>query len=743
MKITGAKRKWLAQPARLPIQTRSPENANATRRLPRERRKSRARAPAPGTLSSQTPSPTASSTSSKSAPAPLVLAARSPSPTALTRSASSTASFPSPPPPTTPSPSALSSPIRSTTPSASSGYVSPITITPAHTFPQAAINNLRPLSSHPRSKPSETASQQLHFCNLALSLLDQASCQIPPASLDNQSLLPEQSTDSSSADPKSPSLGKRRYALVQHLPSGDYWSSLNSRQPSSSPTLHLKDLPTGHAELVAVLPTPSFSHDPKPPPPLGSYAPTTSHPKKTLPAQRHVASSAFLDYGPWASFAPSIDHDCEIIGRRELGEILWYRHERKTQKQVELDRGAITEPAEPELSVEAEFDADTELSDIFPPDTIQRLKAALDNTELDNLVDELLSRNQRALVQLQELQVSRLIKPGATSTTLDQQSEEWEIGMSDVSVHFIIHSSILHIAHNILESLEMLTSLRPRAASGQIISLVPPTSVLRQLHKSLALEPRSNWRGTLVSTRLSALRDDSTVKVRASSAVPATTSSSSSPAPSSVTPSASAAAPTTTPYAGYTYAYQAQPAQAYRPAVATTNNAATYPAYKPNNTSYYQNYMQGAQQQQQQQQYYGQQAYGAGATSQQPYAAYSNWFAHAQYSQAAAAAATGAAPAGRGTPQPTTPATAYGAYYQQPQQPKASGNLTSTVTTPAVANTVAANKAGTGAWLGYAGQAPTLPVSMRTANTGLPVANGYQTQQSYYGAYQTPQTSAK
>jgi hypothetical protein len=306
-------------------------------------------------------------------------------------------------------------------------------------FPQAAINNLRPLSSHPRSKPSETASQQLHFCNLALSLLDQASCQIPPTSLDTQSFLPEQPPDSSSADTKSPSLAKRRYALVQHLPSGDYWSSLNSRQPSSSPTFHLKDLPTGHAELVAVLPTPSSSHDPKPPPTLGSYAPSTPHPKKALPAQRHVASSAFLDYGPWATFAPSIDHDCETVGRRELGEILWYRHERKIQKQAELNRGIISEPEEPELSVDAEFDVDAELGHFFPPDTIQSLKTALDNTELENLVDELLSRNRRALVQLQELQVSRLTKPDAASTTLDQHSEEWEIGVYDAFVHFVFH----------------------------------------------------------------------------------------------------------------------------------------------------------------------------------------------------------------------------------------------------------------------------------------------------------------
>lgn len=298
-----------------------------------------------------------------------------------------------------------------------------------------------------------------------------------------------------------------------------------------------------------------------------------------------------------------------------------------------------------------------------------------------------------------------------------------------------------------MESLETLTSLRPRAASGEIVSIVPPTSVLRKLHKTLALEPRPGWHGTLTPTKATALRDDSTVKVRATSTAPATVSTSSSPAPTSVTPAASTTAPTTTPYTGYTYAYQAQQAQAYRPVAAATS-AATYTAYKPGATSYYQNYMQGTQQQQQQ--YYGQQAYGAGATSQQPYAAYSNWFAHAHYSQAAAAATAGAASTGRGTPQPAAAATAYGSYYQQPQQQRTAGSTTgAAATTPAVANTVAMNKAGTGvatgAWVGYTGQpqggvAPTLPIHVK-ATAGAPAANGYQPQQqqNYYGTYQVQQ----
>ncbi|KAJ3563760.1 hypothetical protein NP233_g8729 [Leucocoprinus birnbaumii] len=372
---------------------------------------------------------------------------------------------------------------------------------------------------------------------------------------------------------------------------------------------------------------------------------------------------------------------------------------------------------------------------------IHNLKAALDNAELENLVDELLTRNQRALVRLQELQIDRLSQPNPS--TVDETSEEWQI------------------AHGILESLETLISLRPRASSDDddhFLSIIPPSSVLRKLHKTLALEPHPGWRGNLPETRATALRDDSTVKVRAApqaAAVPAQTtaaaapaaaaSTSSSPAPTSITPAASTAAPTTTPYAGYTYAYSAQQAQAYRPA-AGASAAAAYTPYKTGATSYYQNYLQSAQAQPQ---YYGQQAYGAGAANQQPYAAYTNWFAHAQ--QYAAAAANSAA-TGRGTPQPATATAAYG-YYQQPavaqQQQRPAAPAT------AVANTAAMNKTASvsngvgvpGVWGGYAmGQQPTLPARTAPATTATPVAtNGvYQApqQQSYYGAYQTPQQPA-
>lgn len=61
----------------------------------------------------------------------------------------------------------------------------------------------------------------------------------------------------------------------------------------------------------------------------------------------------------------------------------------------------------------------------------------MDNAELENLVDELLTRNQRALVRLQELQIDRLTKEDSAATAIDEASEEWEIGMYGSLVHLM------------------------------------------------------------------------------------------------------------------------------------------------------------------------------------------------------------------------------------------------------------------------------------------------------------------
>src|SRR6202044_3682340 len=110
--------------------------------------------------------------------------------------------------------------------------------------------------------------------------LDQASFHSVPIPLDLESFFPSASEihdTTNDTDIKSNSKGKsksksptsepapapafkRKYALMQKLSGGEWWTSINS--DLGAPTVDgkaLKDLPTGHAELVAILPSPSTS----------------------------------------------------------------------------------------------------------------------------------------------------------------------------------------------------------------------------------------------------------------------------------------------------------------------------------------------------------------------------------------------------------------------------------------------------------------------------------------------------
>ncbi|TFK30696.1 hypothetical protein FA15DRAFT_751704 [Coprinopsis marcescibilis] len=588
---------------------------------------------------------------------------------------------------------------------------------------KAAVNNLRPISSLPRSRPSPAASQQHNFANLALSLIEQASLNAISAPLDVESILELVPEDDNSPS-KSPATGlKRRYALVQHLPQGDYWTSLSSDAPSST----LKQLLTGHAELVAILPS-SSSTSLDTVPTLGSISSRPLGPTKKIAGQRRVTTGGFLDYGPFASFAPSFDQNGEVVGQRQLAEVIYQKELKKrvaeeNRREQREGSGSVTavggdvvmngttsapDPAQPSTNLH-------ELEGLLPPEDIEAIKEALGSLELENAVQELLERNQRALQRLEELQWKRFSEGGANFTAVEEGSEEWET------------------ATHIMESLAALTSLRPRTSEQDGPSLVPPSSVLRKLHASLALEPSPGWYGNLPGARAVAFHDDSTIKVKP----PTATSASVTPAPAatpaaSIPPSANTAA---YPNYGYTYGTPSQQ-QPYRPA--------TYAAYKPGQApaGYYQQYPG------QQQSYYNQQNY-AGTSNQQPYgatsaqqpqayaAAYQGWYA--QYQQNAAAGAKGAA-----TPAANT--ASYGSYYNA----NAAVNGTPGNRTPAVANTVATKSAvGTpqaiGTWPAYQAQsvAPTLPSHLRTSQQA---ATAYQNQVAGYyqaAAYQAQQAQGQ
>ncbi|KAF9478733.1 hypothetical protein BDN70DRAFT_994012 [Pholiota conissans] len=572
---------------------------------------------------------------------------------------------------------------------------------------KAAINNLLPISSLPRAKPSHTAAQQIRFCNLALSLLEQ----VPPSldHLQSTSILP----DSPEHSPERPKLS---YALVQHLPSGDFWTSLASLPSPSS-------LQTANAELVAILPSPSSSSSDKPIPTLGSYSTKPPSQRKPPLAPRRVSTGAFLDYGLYSSFAPSFDQDGELVGRNQLGQVLMYREEKKrlrnTMRRERLEGvGSIVdvtpEPERPSSSEQQDDDdaavPDLELEGLLPPEEVASIKAALGDLELEKLVQRLLERNQKALERLGELQRQRLTNHPTRNA--DEDSEEWET------------------AQAIMDSLTLLASLRPRSSSEESPAIVPPSSLLHKLHLTLATQASPGWYGTLPPARSGALRDDATVKVKAGAAAVAPTT------PAAATPSGAAgqvgaaagpaAISASNTFGAYGYTY-GQP-QNYRP-----QQAAAYTPYKTGQGPvYYQNYMQPAQGQ-----FYGQQGYGAttnqqpyGATVQQPYGgAYGGWYG--QYTAPATQTGAGTG-SGRGTPQPATVATpmAASSYTTFFNQPTGGGTATPSGTrTPAVANTVVGGGTA-GTYSGAAmGAIATLPAHLRTSTVNGTAA-AYQ--QGYY-----------
>ncbi|KIJ68773.1 hypothetical protein HYDPIDRAFT_173418 [Hydnomerulius pinastri MD-312] len=282
---------------------------------------------------------------------------------------------------------------------------------------RAAVQNLFPISYHPRSRTSSPAAQQLRFCNLAWSLLDQASFHSVPLPLDIETILsdypetpaePETKTTPGSPRPDRPthSHQTRRYALMQRLPSGTWWSSLSSDLvPSGGKTL--KDLPTANAELVAILPSPSgmspseaasgsaVSLAETPSITLGSYVPKKPPGyKPKLPGPRRVSCGAFLDYGPFASFAPVFEQDGVELGRSAMGELFWRWEERKKSWLEEQEQVAVLPQPDNTADVQmangadaplekAVVDDEGSLEGLFLEEQITLLKQALGSLELE------------------------------------------------------------------------------------------------------------------------------------------------------------------------------------------------------------------------------------------------------------------------------------------------------------------------------------------------------------------------
>lgn len=230
---------------------------------------------------------------------------------------------------------------------------------------------------------------------------------------------------------------------MQKLPTGEWWTSVDTEGVSTDGR-ELKDLPTAQAELVAILPSASSSSGVSSSvPTLGTYSKRKLAKKAFDTGPRPVFTGAFLDYGPYASFAPTFDQDSAEVGQVRLGEVLW-----EEEKKRRLDRlrsatsksGSVDDIRMDDESSEVEDVTDDEkrklvertksvpeetLHDLLPPEEVASIKAALGTLELEQAVQELLDRNTKALKRLEELQRRRL---ASGSTKVEMNSEEWDVG---------------------------------------------------------------------------------------------------------------------------------------------------------------------------------------------------------------------------------------------------------------------------------------------------------------------------
>ena len=156
--------------------------------------------------------------------------------------------------------------------------------------------------------------------------------------------------------------------------------------------------------------------------------------KQKLPEPRIFHTGSVLDYGPWTSFAPTFDQEAADIGQRQLSEFYYYRElkRRKREEERRQDHAVVEVEMEDVVMQDAAPDQaipiDPELDGLLPSDQLSGIKDALSSLELENSIQELLDKNQRALARLQELQFLRLTASEGKLSIVEEGSEEWETG---------------------------------------------------------------------------------------------------------------------------------------------------------------------------------------------------------------------------------------------------------------------------------------------------------------------------
>ncbi|KIM26008.1 hypothetical protein M408DRAFT_198354 [Serendipita vermifera MAFF 305830] len=410
-----------------------------------------------------------------------------------------------------------------------------------------ALKQLLPSSSQPRALLSIGASNQQRFYDFAQGLFDEIA-----ADGSNKALLKRDSAflseDEEDAEHVLPFENrKRKYALVQRLPTGDWWSSATIPRDGDVGLTKAaaKALSIKQAELVSIIPS-----QPIPPEEMSLFSSlkpqaviksredpkrSMTLPNKTLPAPK------LLDYGVYSTFAPYFDSEGTEIGNDQIHQVVHESLQRRKaralrkqmiekQKRLEQAEAATHRAlipnatgADEQAILALEKDADMDVADSaaqdvskamdglsilqsnfpteealgnlqghVPENEMEVLKQAFKALRAEIGVSELLEHNAIALDNLIRMQRDRLLKLDYTPSDLERQ-----------------------IASAIDSSLSLLISLRPRNTNRPDESVAPSAAILRALHRSIPATPTSGWRGTLATNRPTSLRDDATMYVKA------------------------------------------------------------------------------------------------------------------------------------------------------------------------------------------------------------------------------------
>ncbi|CAG7846205.1 SubName: Full=Uncharacterized protein {ECO:0000313/EMBL:CCA75231.1} [Serendipita indica DSM 11827] len=384
-----------------------------------------------------------------------------------------------------------------------------------------AVRQLLPSASHPRALISTGAANQQRFCDFAQSLFDQVAARGSSARTDAP-FLTDGEEDAEKVLPLDER--KRKYALVQRLPSGDWWSSATVPRDGDVGLTRAaaKMLATKQAELVSIIPSQPIPADEmplfsslKPTPvikPRDESRKSITLPRKALPAPK------LLDYGVFSTFAPYFDSENAEVGNDQIHQVVHESLQRRKaralrakllekQKAIaEDDTVALPTPksgadmtgvesAFSIMSVQPQFPTDEalqNLQNIIPQHEGEILKEAFAALRVEFGVSELLEHIALALDSIVSMQKERMKEGQLTPSDLEQE-------MADAT----------------MKSLSLLVSMQPRTSLAPDKSLAPSATVARALQRSLPTEPTSGWRGTLANNQTTSLRDDATMFVKA------------------------------------------------------------------------------------------------------------------------------------------------------------------------------------------------------------------------------------